>query len=407
MNKKSFYLVAIAFSLAFAVSSCKEEGEKDNSVAVTGVTLDESLSMVVGDEETLTATVTPTGATNKAVEWSWVSEPAGNTVLIDLTPGADGKATVKAKEAGKAIVTVTAKDGSGKKASCTITITPKTTPPVLVSSVTLDAEDEEDLFVGDDITLKATVLPVEADNKEVEWSWVSVPAGDDELIELTENEDGSVTVTANAEGKAIVTATAKDGSGKKASCTVTIAMPHIPEWVDITDQKLGNPHKPFDVINETPNAASTNLPIAIWKTNDEGKKYDNVQNNADRSALFAKGWSYNQEIINGKMWQTVQLEAGLYKFYAYNSGIHNAATPPTTFIVAAIGTELPDIADLDGVKGKENFPKTKVSDTYFYSEFEFELTQQSTVSLGFVCSLLNAYGNAIVFIHGVELWKFE
>lgn len=83
------------------------------TVAVTGVTLDQtSLDMKVGDSETLTATVAPTDASNKAVTWKSSKESVA-------TVDADGKVT--AVGAGTATITVTTTDGSFT-ATCTVTV---------------------------------------------------------------------------------------------------------------------------------------------------------------------------------------------------------------------------------------------------------------------------------------------
>ena len=83
------------------------------TVAVTGVTLDQtSLDMKVGDSETLTATVAPTDASNKAVTWKSSKESVA-------TVDSEGKVT--AVGAGTATITVTTTDGSFT-ATCTVTV---------------------------------------------------------------------------------------------------------------------------------------------------------------------------------------------------------------------------------------------------------------------------------------------
>ena len=88
-----------------------------NTVAVTSVTLNKTnLSLSNGQSETLIATVMPDNATNKKVNWS-----SSNTSFA--TVDANGKVTAKETLLPvDVIITATAADGSGKKASCTVTV---------------------------------------------------------------------------------------------------------------------------------------------------------------------------------------------------------------------------------------------------------------------------------------------
>ena len=85
---------------------------EENTVSVTGVELDKtSLSLYEGDTETLTATVKPDNATNKAV--TWTSSDAGVATVEN--------GVVTAVSSGTATITVTTVDG-GKTASCAVTV---------------------------------------------------------------------------------------------------------------------------------------------------------------------------------------------------------------------------------------------------------------------------------------------
>ncbi len=84
------------------------------NIKVTKVVLSKSAaSLERGKSLQLVATVTPTNATNKAVVWK-----SSNTKVA--TVSSTGKVTAKA--AGTVAITCTAKDGSGKKATCRITV---------------------------------------------------------------------------------------------------------------------------------------------------------------------------------------------------------------------------------------------------------------------------------------------
>ena len=82
-------------------------------VAVTGVSLDESdIALTVGGTQTLTATVAPSNATNKAVTWSSDDEDVATVSSAGL---------VTAVGVGTATITVTTTDGS-KTATCDVTV---------------------------------------------------------------------------------------------------------------------------------------------------------------------------------------------------------------------------------------------------------------------------------------------
>ena len=106
--------LACATTCAFALPACDNDEPGDNggaqTVAIESVTLDKNeLTLNVGDEEMLTATVSPDDATDKTVTWS-----SDNTAVATV---ANGKVT--AVSAGTA--TITAKAG-GKSATCTVTV---------------------------------------------------------------------------------------------------------------------------------------------------------------------------------------------------------------------------------------------------------------------------------------------
>ncbi|MDD6664780.1 MAG: Ig-like domain-containing protein [Eubacterium coprostanoligenes] len=101
------------FNLKFE-SNKINEGEQ--TVSVSGVTLDkQSVELTVNKTYTLTATVSPNNATNKAVNWSSTDES-----IATVTGG-----KITAKSAGTAYIIVSTKDG-GFTASCRVTVTEPT-----------------------------------------------------------------------------------------------------------------------------------------------------------------------------------------------------------------------------------------------------------------------------------------
>ena len=173
---------------------------------VTGVSLDKTnLNLNVGVEATLTPTITPDNATDKSVEWK--SDDTGVATVNE-----NGKVT--AVGLGTTTITVTTTDGDFKDI-CTVTVTEP--PTVSVTSVTLD-KTSLTLDVGGSSTLTATVKPDDATNKAVTWS------SSNENVATVNNG----VVTAVGAGTATITAAASDGSGKTATCEVTVNGPVLP-----------------------------------------------------------------------------------------------------------------------------------------------------------------------------------
>ncbi len=173
-------------------------------VKVSKITLNKtSAGLVKGKTLQLSATVSPTNASNKTVSWR-----SSNKAVATVTSG--GKVTAKA--AGTATITCTAKDGSGKKATCRVTVTNPAPTVVKVTGIKLNKTGAT-LVKGDALTLKATVTPTNASNRAVTWK-----SSNTRIATVS----GTGKVTAKAVGTVTITCTAKDGSGKKATCKITV-----------------------------------------------------------------------------------------------------------------------------------------------------------------------------------------
>ena len=183
-----------------------------SSQYVTGVTLNKSsISIAVGQSETLTATITPANATDKTVLWS-----SDNSSVAAV--GNTGKVTTEGT--GTATITVTTTDGEFS-ATCTVTVTHNAenktpddyavTVTQPVTSVTLD-KSSSTIIVGGTDTLTATIAPYGATDSTVKWNSSNKNVA-------TVDDNGNV--NAVAAGTAKITVTTNDGRFI-ATCVVTV-----------------------------------------------------------------------------------------------------------------------------------------------------------------------------------------
>lgn len=181
-----------------------------NKESVTFTALNQTFS--------LSATVTPENAEEKAVGWN------SNNMSV-VTVDKYGKITAVGK--GSAEVFCFLKSNGEVFAKCSVTVQipdtqpeptkpePKPTEPevVKVSGITLNPNISLKIKEGGSSKITATVVPSNATNSSVKWVSSSPDVA---------TVDDSGNVTALKEGSTTITCTAVDGSGVSASCPVTV-----------------------------------------------------------------------------------------------------------------------------------------------------------------------------------------
>jgi uncharacterized protein YjdB len=113
---------------------------------------------------------------------------------------------VTAKGPGTCTITFTAKDGSGTKATCTITVKQLTTGVTLTTPQSI-------ISVGGSVKVIAAVIPTTATNKSVTFTSSNTAVA-------TVDADGNVTGV--SAGTVTITATTNDGTGKNQSITIMV-----------------------------------------------------------------------------------------------------------------------------------------------------------------------------------------
>ena len=230
-----------------------ENGDEiPDTILIEKITLNKtSVVLYIGDTERIAvAAVIPSNATLKTFDWK-----SSNEKVASVSQTGE----VKGVSAGTAVITATAKDGSGVTGSCPVTVkkketvTPTPTPnpekpttenpttekpttetpekTVKPTKVKIKAATKK-IAPGKKLTLKATVTPKKATNKKVKWT---IRKSDKKYASI--NSKGVLTVKKAAKGKTIkVTATAVGNSKVKATYTVKV-MKKAVKKVTITSKK--------------------------------------------------------------------------------------------------------------------------------------------------------------------------
>lgn len=147
---RTFYCPVIDQTLQNLGIGYTTESVAPTVIAVTGVKLDQTtLTLNAGKSAQLTATVSPSNATNKNVTWS------SNNSNISVSGG-----KVTAKTAGSAIVTVTTADG-GYTAQCNVTVN---------ASTEVDHTELASLSLDGNCYFDAEILPDEKTNTKARWN---------------------------------------------------------------------------------------------------------------------------------------------------------------------------------------------------------------------------------------------
>ena len=171
-------------------------------VPVSQITLNKAeTSISVGNSEKLTATVAPENATIKALTWASSDEDVA-------TVAPDG--TVTAVKAGAATITATAADGSGKSATCTVTVIGGTTPSQPGGSTGGSSGGSSSDRDSHDSN---PVIKTETKNNTDGSTTKTETRRDGSVTQTTTGKDGSVTKTeTKKDGSSVTENKAADGS---------------------------------------------------------------------------------------------------------------------------------------------------------------------------------------------------
>ena len=162
------------------------------------IVIDNALSLKVGGSETISATVTPAGASTTL---TWKSS-APSVATVDAT----GKVSAVLK--GTANITATATDGTNVVSeACVVTVT-----NIAVESVTGLASSGI-IELGKNLELTASVTPTDATEKGINWK-----SSNTEVVTVS----ATGVVTTVGVGTATISATSVEDAFKKATCAIEV-----------------------------------------------------------------------------------------------------------------------------------------------------------------------------------------
>ena len=255
LSVRRFLAWVIAIAVAVSILTVPQTESyaasgKIKTVAVTNLPA-KQLTLKKGKTFTLKTKVTTTGKISKKVTFK-----TSNKKIV--TVNTKGKITAKKK--GTARIYVISK--ADKKKKCTITVTVGTP----VTKVKLN-KTKANLNVGKSLTLKTTLSPKKPSNKGIIWK-----SSNTKIATITSKG----VVKAKKAGTVKITATAKDGSGKKATCKITvkkaasiIPIPTPEEPLIVKSLNIAQPD--MLTITLTKQAALTASDFQVW-----AKKYESA-----------------------------------------------------------------------------------------------------------------------------------
>ncbi|MCE5178003.1 MAG: Ig-like domain-containing protein [Porphyromonadaceae bacterium] len=172
---------------------------EEKAVPVTSVSLNNiELMLIEGDSAKLTATIAPSEATYKDLDWT-----SSNESIVSV----DSRGNVTALKSGVALITVTTRN-NGKKDVCAVAVEPNIISVTGVSlnktSLTVDVNESE--------TLITSIEPSNATNKNIYWK-----SADEKIATV----DSKGKVFGLNVGNTSITATTEDGR-KSAVCNVAV-----------------------------------------------------------------------------------------------------------------------------------------------------------------------------------------
>jgi uncharacterized protein YjdB len=274
-----------------------------DTIPVTGVSISpKTLNLSVGDTSMLSATITPSDATNKT--HIFISNNDSVATVSD-----DGLVT--AVGAGTTQIGVLTDDGSFED-YCTVTVT-RPSGGVLLTSLEITNGDTMRLGISENKTLTLSMLPIGANTTDVTFS-----SSDNGIVSV----DANGQVTGISEGTATITVTARNGSlSDTITITVGAMMSEIVDSITASNLGLSSSYKDY-----TYTSSLTDAVYKMWGYLNSS----NMQMNASQNKGFIVSTSAGSVGSIEITWASNTSSARSIDIYASNTAYSSTATSTIT-----------------------------------------------------------------------------
>ena len=185
--------------------------------------LNNRIELFVNETKSIVPTITPRGveSDDQVAEWT-----IDSSSIASLKYSTNRTNEVTGKSPGTTWINAKLKNYPKVTARCEVVVKQR----IPATQITLTPQKSK-IYIGETTGYSVTILPTNANDKELEWSWT--PSGSSVASVYTASQQ----VTGRAQGTVTITATLKSNPNVKGSCTIEV-VPVPVEGIDVSPAEI-------------------------------------------------------------------------------------------------------------------------------------------------------------------------